>query len=82
MVLGKLQVSGRPAGLDKSRTRAYCLAVGADGSGLDMFSLVYHFSRLSPSLWKTARYRLQCCLKGLLNQKQPNKKNPGFLGYL
>ena len=47
------------------------LAVGAGGGGLDIFSLVYHFSLLSPSLWETARYRLKYCLKGPLNQKQP-----------
>ena len=47
------------------------LAVGAGGDGLDIFSLVYHFSLLSPSLWETARYRLKYCLKGPLNQKQP-----------
>ena len=34
-------------------------AVGAGGGGLDIFSLIYHFSFLSPSLWKTARYRLK-----------------------
>ena len=30
------------------------LAVGAGGGGFDIFSLVYHFSFLSPSLWETA----------------------------
>ena len=29
------------------------LAVGAGGVCLDIFSLVYHFSFLSPSLWET-----------------------------
>ena len=33
------------------------LAVGAGGGCLDVFSLVYHFSFLSPSLGETARYR-------------------------
>ena len=47
------------------------LAVGAGGGCLDIFSLVYHFSFLSPSLWETARYRLKYCLKGPLNPKQP-----------
>ena len=42
------------------------LAVGAGGGCLDIFSLVYHFSFLSPSLWETARYRLKYCLKGPL----------------
>ena len=47
------------------------LAVGAGGVCLAIFSLVYHFSLLSPSLWETARYRLKYCLKGPLNPKQP-----------
>ena len=47
------------------------LAVGAGGGGLDIFSLIYHFSVLSPSLWETARYRLKYCLKGPLSSKQP-----------
>ena len=45
------------------------LAVGAGGGCLDIFSLVYHFSFLSPSLWETARYRLKYCLKGPLSPK-------------
>ena len=40
------------------------LAVGAGGGCLDIFSLVYHFSFLSPSLWETARYRLNTVSKG------------------
>ena len=46
------------------------LTVGAGGGCLDIFSLVYHFSFLSPSLWETARYRLKYCLKGPLSPKQ------------
>ena len=46
------------------------LAVGAGGGCLDIFSLLYHFPFLSPSLWETARYRLKYCLKGPLNPKQ------------
>ena len=49
------------------------LVVGAGGGRLDFFSLVYHFSFLSPSLWETARYRLKYCLKGPLSPKQPTK---------
>ena len=49
------------------------LAVGADGGYLDIFSLVCHFSLLSPSLWDTAGYRLKYCLKGPLSPKQPTK---------
>ena len=46
------------------------LAVGAEGGCLDIFSLRYPFSPLSPALWETARYRLKYCLKGPLNPKQ------------
>ena len=49
------------------------LAVGAGGGCLDIFSLVCHFSFLSPSLWETARYRLKYCLKGPLSPKQLTK---------
>ena len=45
------------------------LAVGAGGGCLDIYSLIYHFSFLSPSLWETVRYRLKYCLKGPLNAK-------------
>ena len=50
------------------------LAVGAGGGCLDIFSLVYHFSLLSPSLWEKARYRLKYCLKGPLIPKQPTNQ--------
>ena len=30
------------------------LEAGADGDGLDIFSLIYHFSLFSSSLWETA----------------------------
>ena len=50
------------------------LAVGAGGGCLDIFSLVYQFSLLSPSLWETARYRLKYCLKGPLSPKLPTNQ--------
>ena len=50
------------------------LAVGAGGGCLDIFTFVYPFSPLSPSLWETARYRLKYCLKGPLNPKQPTNQ--------
>ena len=50
------------------------LAVGAVGGCLDIFSLVYHFSFLTPSLWETARYRLKYCLKGPLSPNQPTNQ--------
>ena len=55
------------------------LAVGAGGGCLDIFSLTYHFSFLSPSLWETARYRLKYCLKGPLSPKQPTYQPTNFI---
>ena len=54
------------------------LAVGAGGGCLDIFSLAYHFSFLSPSLslWETARYRLKYYLKGPLSPKQSTNQPP------
>ena len=68
MVLGKLPVPGRPT---------VWIIVGQGPTGgagegcLDIFSLVYHFCFLTPSLWETARYRLKYCLKGPLSPNQP-----------
>ena len=50
------------------------LAAGAGGGCLDIFSLIYLFCFLSPSLWETTRYRLKYCLKGPLNPKQPTNQ--------
>ena len=50
------------------------LSVGAGGGCLDIFSLIYQFSFLCPSLWETARYRLKYCLKGPLSPKQPTNQ--------
>ena len=62
MVLGKLLVPGLPT---------IWMTVGQGpimgGGCLDIFTLVYPFSPLSPSLWETARYGLKYCLKGPLN---------------
>ena len=78
-VLGNLPVPGRPTYLDYSRTRAYC-ACNRCGWGLfGHFSLICHFSFLSPSLWETARYRLKYCPKGPLNPEQPtNQRKESF----
>ena len=71
MVLGKLPVPGRPTiGMIVGKG-PIVLAVGAAGECLDIFTLLYLFSPLSPSPWEAARYRLKYCLKGLLSPKQP-----------
>ena len=79
MVLGKLPVPGRPTIWIRAGQGPTALAVGAGGGRLDIFTLDYPFSPLSPSLWETARYRLKYCLKGPLNPKQPtNQKHSCF----
>ena len=57
------------------------LAVGAGGGCLDIFTLIYPFSSLSPSLWETARYRLEYCLKRPLNPKHPPTQFRGVLQF-
>ena len=75
-MLGKLPVPGRPTILITVGQGPPALAVGAGGGCLDIFTLVYPFSSLSPSLWETARHRLKYCLKGPLNSKQPTNHSP------
>ena len=75
MVLGKLPVPGRPTVWITVGQGPTALAVGAGGGCLDIFTLIYPFSPLSPSLWETARYRLKYCLKGPLNPKQPTNQS-------
>ena len=71
MVLGELPVPGVLLIWVSVGQGPTALPVGAGGGCLDIFSLVYHFSFLSPSLWETARYRVKYCLKGPLSPKQP-----------
>ena len=78
MVLGKLPVPGRPTIWITVGQGPTALAVGAGGGCLDIFTLIYPFSPLSPSLWETARYRLKYCLKGPLNPKQPTNQPSYF----
>ena len=74
MVLGKFPVPGRPTVWLIVGQGPIALAVGAGGGCLDIFTLIYPFSPLSPSLWETARYRLKYCLKGPLNPKPPTNQ--------
>ena len=64
MALGKLSVPGCPTFWMMVGQGPIALAVGASGGCLDVFTLIYPFSLLSPFLWETARYRLKYCLKG------------------
>ena len=52
MVLGKLPVPGRPTILITVGQGPTALAVGEGGVFLDIFSLIYPFSPMSPSLWE------------------------------
>ena len=70
MVLGKLSVLG-PSTLIILGQGPTALAVDAGGGCLDIFTLIYHFTFLCPSLWEKARYRLKYCLKWPLSPKQP-----------
>ena len=72
-MLGKLPVPGRPTILITVGQGPTALAVGAGGGCLDIFTLIYPFFPLSPSLWETARCRLKYCLKGPLNPKPTNQ---------
>ena len=74
-MLGKLPVPGRPTIWITVGQGPIALAVGTGGGCLEIFTLIYPFFPLSPSLWETARYRLKYCLKVLLNQKQPTNQN-------
>ena len=76
MVLGKVPVPVRPTVLITVGQGPTALAVGAGGGCLDIFTLIYPFSLLSPSLWETTRYRLKYCLKGSLSPKTTNQPTP------
>ena len=52
MVLGELPVPGRPSIWITVGQGPTALAVGAGGSRLDIFTLIYPFSPLSSSLWR------------------------------
>ena len=54
MVLGKLPVLGCPTVWITVGQGPAALAVGAGGGCLAIFTLIYPFSPLSPSLWETA----------------------------
>ena len=73
MALGKLPVPGRPTIWMIVGQGPTALAVGAGGGCLDIFTLIYPSSPVSPFIWETARYRLKYCLKGPFNPKPTNQ---------
>ena len=78
MVLGKLSVPGRPTILITVGQGPIALPVGAGLGWIWTLLLSSILSPLSPSLWKTARYRLKYRLKGPLNPKQPTNQTHLF----
>ena len=82
MVLGKLPAPGRPTIWITIGQGPTALTVGAGGGCLDIFTLIYPFSPLSPSLWETARYRLKYCLKGPLNPKQQQQQQQSTISII
>ena len=54
MALGNLSVPGRPRIWMIVGQEPTELAVGVGGGCLDIFTLIYPFFSLSPSLWETA----------------------------
>ena len=78
IALGKLPVPGCPIIWMIVGQGPIALAVGAGGGCLDIFTPLYPFSPLSPSLWETPRYRLKYCLRGPLNLLQPTNQPTGY----
>ena len=80
MVLGKLPVPGRPTNLGNSRARAYCACrrcgrgvVWAGGCLVIFLSSINSLFYLPLSLGD-GRIQTKYCFRGLLNLKQPTKK--------
>ena len=83
MVLDKLPVPGRPTIWITVGQGPTALAAGAGGGCSDIFTLIYPFFPLSPSLRETAGYRLKYCLKGPLTQdNQPTNPMITFMRLL
>ena len=72
MVVGKLSVPGVLLIWIIVGQWPSVIAVGADRV-VGHYSLDYHFSFLSPSLWETGRYRLKYRRKGPLSPKTTNQ---------
>ena len=77
MVLRQHPVPGRPTIWMTIGQGPIVLAAGAGAGCFDIFTLVYPFSPLSPSLWEMARYILKYCLKGQINPKQSTNQQHG-----
>ena len=71
MVLGKLTVPRRSTNLNDSKARANCACSGRGWRCLNILSLVYHFSLLSPAVWEMVQYKLKYCFKQSFSLKRP-----------
>ena len=74
MVLGKLPMPGRPTIWIIVGHELIALAVGEGWGCLEIFTLLYPFSPLPPSLWETTRYRLKYSKGRLTQNNQPTKR--------
>ena len=66
--LGEHPVPGRPTIWLIVGQGPTVFAAGAGGGCLDIFTLIFPFSPLSPSLWETARYIPKYCQTAVNNQ--------------
>ena len=73
MVLGKLPVPGRPTIWITVGQGPTALAEGAGWGCLDIFTLIYPFSPLSPSLWETTQILSQRAVKPKTTNQPTNK---------
>ena len=67
-ILGKLPVPGRPIIFITVGQGPTALAVGAGGGCLDIFTLIYPFFSLSPSLWEAVGWLVGFGFNGPLRQ--------------
>ena len=75
MVLSKLPVPKRPTYTWRKVGQGSTALAGGAGAGcLDIFSLIFYYSFLSP-LGDGPIYRLKYCLKGPLKPKTTNQTN-------
>ena len=72
MVLGKLPVPGRPAGLGSGGARAYCVCGGCGWGLFERFLLPSVISLLSPYLGD-GPIKTEILSQGSLDPKQPTK---------
>ena len=73
-VLGKLSVPGLPTNVDISRQGPIALTIGAGGGCLDIFSFIYLFSFLFPSLGDSP-IKTEILCQRAVNPKEPTNQS-------